>query len=288
MALSLSSQTISLRIPRDRTLSLADYGKSLPNPPVGFYWERQDDRTWDLKQFSKHSSAEPEAVTFQNPANLTHLVMPHDTLQGLCLRYRVNATELKRFNMISGNNIQVLREVKIPISHGQPVVIQAEDADVTMQRFKNATGESKEEALIYLEDHGWQLDAALLAWRADEAWQRAAGPAIAASIIQDITLTPEEAMLEKVQRQLPGHPVVFPTRIVFVDTDPSSPASPTPYAVVAPHLVRSEPPEMCAHFPSAPPAPAPQYSRESKRIDSADREVYAPLLSSPYHDHDEL
>lgn len=282
-ALSLSSQTISFRVPRDRTLSLADYGKSLPHPPVGCFWERQDDRTWDLKKFSKESSAEPEAVTFKTHVNLTHLVMPHDTLQGLCLRYRVNATELKRFNMISGNNIQVLREVKIPISHGQPVLIQAEDADVTLQRFKNSTGESKEEALIYLEDHNWQLEAALLAWRADEAWQRAAGPAIAASIIQDITLTPEEVMLEKAQRQLPEHTVVFPTRIVFVDTDPSSPSSPTHPTVVVPHLVRSEPPEMGARAPvqSAPP--------QSKRIDiGGEREVYAPLLSSPYHDHDEL
>lgn len=278
-ALSLKAQTVSYRVPRDKHLSVADYSKSLPNPPVGYYWKRCDDRTWDLSAFER-DLAEPDSVTFQKPSNLVHVVMPNDTLQGLCLRYRVSATELKRFNLISGNNVQVLKEVKIPISHNEPVTIQAEDRDVTLQRFKNATGESREEALVYLEDHDFNLDAALLAWRADESWQKAAGPALAASVIQDLNLSPEEAALEAAQRQLPEHGVVFPTRIVFVDSEAE-------VRVVAPYLVRSEfpgaasPPE-----PSAPPAPGIGH-RASLRLEQLG-EAYEPLLASPYGDHDDL
>ena len=206
--------------------------------------------------------------------------MPQDTLPGICLQYRVSALELKRFNLMSSNNVQMLKEVKIPISHNEPITIQQEGRDVILQRFKNATGESREEALIYLEDHEFNLDAALMAWRADESWAKAAAPAIAATVIQDLKLTPEEVAMETAQRQMPGHEVVFPTRIVFVDSEAE-------VRVVAPHLIRTEVPATASPpEPSAPPGPG---SRESLRLDQFGLgEAYEPLLASPYRDHDNL
>ena len=41
-------------------------------------------------------------VNFPYPSVLEHVVMPNDTIQGICLRYRVSAVELRRHNGFSG------------------------------------------------------------------------------------------------------------------------------------------------------------------------------------------
>jgi hypothetical protein len=41
-------------------------------------------------------------INFINPSVLEHVVMPGDTIQGICLRYRVSAIELRRHNGFSG------------------------------------------------------------------------------------------------------------------------------------------------------------------------------------------
>jgi hypothetical protein len=41
-------------------------------------------------------------VNFTNPSVVEHVVLPGDTIQGLCLRYRVSAVELRRHNNFSG------------------------------------------------------------------------------------------------------------------------------------------------------------------------------------------
>jgi hypothetical protein len=34
----------------DNSPDLDSYGKPLPPPPPGFYWERKEDRSWELKK----------------------------------------------------------------------------------------------------------------------------------------------------------------------------------------------------------------------------------------------
>jgi translation elongation factor EF-Ts len=43
--------------------------------------------------------------------------------------------------------------------------------EITVQQFRNATGESLAEARVYLEDANYDLEAALFAWRSDEQWE---------------------------------------------------------------------------------------------------------------------
>lgn len=51
-----------------------------------------------------------------------------------------------------------------------PVSIQLDTDEVKLQRFKNITHEDAIEASFYLEEHKWDLDSALIAWKDDKLW----------------------------------------------------------------------------------------------------------------------
>jgi LysM repeat protein len=197
-----------------------DFCRALPVPPVGMFWQKLDDRTWDLVAHSVtevKADQESESVIFPNSSVLVHTVMQSDTIQGLALRYRVPVSELRRFNFLPNNNVQVLKVIKIPISHGQHVVLQSvTDRDVILQQFKNETGESREEARAYLEEHDYSLRAALEHWREDEVYEQARLAADLTARSSAVSLTPEEQAVEDLQRNA-QLPFVTPHRVIFVD-----------------------------------------------------------------------
>lgn len=96
--------------------------------------------------------------------------MPEDTLPGLCLRYSVTATDIRRMNIFSGSNIQFKKSLRIPIQSGAYIEPQLDTVEVKVQKFKNATGESNKEAHLYLEEHNYDVDKAISAWKGDENW----------------------------------------------------------------------------------------------------------------------
>ena len=64
-------------------VDLDDYGKPLPPPPVGFYWSRLEDGSWEILEYEKmKSSDDNDFVTFDSSSVIEHVVMPSDTLQG--------------------------------------------------------------------------------------------------------------------------------------------------------------------------------------------------------------
>lgn len=103
--------------------------------------------------------------------------MPDDTLQGLCLRYGCSVVEVRRMNNFSGNSIQFKKTLTIPMSRGyhmRSIEHTPEySQEISIQQFRNATGENVAEARVYLEDTNFDLDAALAEWRNDEQWERA-------------------------------------------------------------------------------------------------------------------
>ena len=128
-----------------------DFDRPLPNPPSGYYWQKnEENRHWELKQFETPANNDDatDRQTFDQAAVIEHVILPQDTLQGLCLRYRVSAVELRRWNNFSGNNIKFLSSLKIPVDHNQPIIIQDHDTpDVMLQRFKTRTHESTSEGI---------------------------------------------------------------------------------------------------------------------------------------------
>ena len=159
------------------------YGKPLPTPPVGSEWVKQDDKTWELKQRVVINPANESPCTTDTYGLVEHTVMPSDTLQGICLRYRVSATEVRRVNYFSGNSIQFKKTLYIPVSteHSPGPVAQPHDSkEVLVQKFRNATGESIPESRIYLEEHHWDLKLAVVAWENDSKWEGTQSPSSAA------------------------------------------------------------------------------------------------------------
>ena len=64
---------------------LDDYGKPLPPPPLGFYWSRLDDGSWEVLEFApREECGQEDFITVEKASMIEHVVMPSDTLQGKC------------------------------------------------------------------------------------------------------------------------------------------------------------------------------------------------------------
>jgi LysM repeat protein len=68
---------------------------------------------------------ESRAVADTKGEYIQHIVLPTDTLQGICLAYKVSAMRLKKENGFSGNNIQLGPKIlKIPINTNYGMKLQ--------------------------------------------------------------------------------------------------------------------------------------------------------------------
>ena len=99
---------------RDAFPDLDSYGKTLPPPPVGFYWSKKDDNTWELLQTKKKEDQLNQSQNANNNEKikkdlnleiikvpspiLVHTIMPTETLQGISLHYNVSITNIRRVN----------------------------------------------------------------------------------------------------------------------------------------------------------------------------------------------
>jgi len=138
------------------------YAYPLPHPPAGLYWQREEDRSWVLKKYEILRTESITTVTFPARSVIEHVIMPSDTFQGICLRYRVSAVDLRRFNNFSGTAFRSKQVLRIPVEPGSPIQVQEDnDESIIQQRFMNATGESSTEANFYLSEFSWDLEDAL-------------------------------------------------------------------------------------------------------------------------------
>lgn len=154
----------------DKPPEIDYFCKSLPPLPSGHFWECQENGEWVLFRMPVNETSGLNSMEFTKPSIFEHVVMPTDTLQGICLRYRVTAVNLRRMNMFSGNNIQFKKALLIPVEGGSYVQFQQNTEEVVLQKFRNATHEGVAESRLYLDEHNWDLDVALSAWKKDENW----------------------------------------------------------------------------------------------------------------------
>lgn len=48
-----------------------------------------------------------------------HLILPSDTIQGICLQYKISAAKLRQINMFSGSSLRLApKRLKIPVHSG--------------------------------------------------------------------------------------------------------------------------------------------------------------------------
>jgi len=104
---------------------------------------------------------------------LEHIVLPTDTLQGLCLAYKVSATQLRMENNFSGNSLQMApKKIKIPMN-GVTKGMMIKTQDKTSNEFKlyafvaEIGSLTLTEAKVYLDLSNWDLSEALRSARED-------------------------------------------------------------------------------------------------------------------------
>jgi len=131
---------------------------------------------------TRQKAAGKEGVPLDKPATppefYEHLVVPRDTFQGLCLRYRVKAHVLRKHNGLSSDCLRGLEVVRIPTDRKPTSSAAAAEDDLTtnaaaVQKLRRLVpGLGSIEAKLYLEDHEYSVTKALEAWKADEEWEK--------------------------------------------------------------------------------------------------------------------
>ena len=107
---------------------------------------------------------------------LEHVVLPTDTLQGLCLAYKISATKLRMENNFSGNSLQMApKKLKIPMSKGSKgMMIRVQERSSKEFKLYAFVAEipSMElvEAKAYLDLSNWDLEESLRSAREDEGF----------------------------------------------------------------------------------------------------------------------
>jgi hypothetical protein len=113
---------------------------------------------------------------------LEHLVQPSDTFEGICLRYKMTPSELRRANGFSGSNLRLApnplkipthRELKSTSAEASPVIGRSDEGDhgiiqralttdqVLRLLLKECPSMSLTEAKAYMELNDWDFDVAL-------------------------------------------------------------------------------------------------------------------------------
>ena len=179
-------QKISSRGP---ACSYENLSNPLPDPPLGLVWYRDEStREWSLLPESPPLPV--DAVDEIRPAAdaqlvpehcdyLEHAVSPTDTLQGICLRYRISVVSLRQANGFSGSNLRLAPDrLVIPLEHSKarkPKDSAKETANRKIGRFLSSFEAkdipSRKEAEAYLMTSDWDVDNAVADARADLQWE---------------------------------------------------------------------------------------------------------------------
>ena len=114
-------------------------------------------------------------------ATVRHAVQPHDTIQGVAIRYGVSVADLRRWNnlLLGGNVIQqreylVIREPqRVSVANAAAGPRPFEPYRKMLAEFQRLTKcTSQEESFVYLSESQWELKEAMLRYQADLDWER--------------------------------------------------------------------------------------------------------------------
>lgn len=186
------------------TCGFSDLSKPLPDPPKGEMWVQDEDtREWELVPAAETSS---DAVAIARLVDTTdavaareleltcsaipvtvkpataiksntpaagirhHEILPTDTFQGICLRYKVTPTELRRANKMLGNNLKLLGSNKLVIptnnrNENMNIRSPTKEEKITflLSKVSRIAGNklTYSEARAYLDMADWDIDRAI-------------------------------------------------------------------------------------------------------------------------------
>lgn len=106
-----------------------------------------------------------------------HVILPTDTLQGICIAYKVSASQLRRANHFSGTLHSAPKKLLIPLSKQalRTGFIRVQDTDTKEYKLHYFQAEfpniNAVEAKAYLDLADWELKDALLSAKEDMEWE---------------------------------------------------------------------------------------------------------------------
>eukprot|EP00525_Craspedostauros_australis_P005780 CAMPEP_0198132992 /NCGR_PEP_ID=MMETSP1442-20131203/59332_1 /TAXON_ID= /ORGANISM="Craspedostauros australis, Strain CCMP3328" /LENGTH=331 /DNA_ID=CAMNT_0043794095 /DNA_START=331 /DNA_END=1326 /DNA_ORIENTATION=- len=108
-----------------------------------------------------------------------HIVLPTDTVQGICIAYKVSASSLRRANHFTGHSLHSApKKLLIPLSKQalRTGFIRVQDTDTKEYKLHYFQAEhpdlSMGEAKVYLELADWELKRALHSAKEDKEWDK--------------------------------------------------------------------------------------------------------------------
>ena len=169
---------------RSDYVNITDLSSSpLPTPPKGMYWENKNGE-WKCINVETASPLSGEGApnlleegrrscSTDEHVWIDHLVMPGDTLRGICLKYRCSAVELRRYNNFSGDAFRSRKSLRIKVSRkhvdsGDVLVQDKSLVEVKIQELKSRIDEPSEECMYYLRENDYDVGKAFKAWEEDE------------------------------------------------------------------------------------------------------------------------
>eukprot|EP00571_Detonula_confervacea_P011603 CAMPEP_0172307166 /NCGR_PEP_ID=MMETSP1058-20130122/8078_1 /TAXON_ID=83371 /ORGANISM="Detonula confervacea, Strain CCMP 353" /LENGTH=225 /DNA_ID=CAMNT_0013019255 /DNA_START=63 /DNA_END=740 /DNA_ORIENTATION=- len=206
-----------IRLPQNGlpgTCRFADLSKPLPDPPKGQMWvQDESSREWKLLPVvtatadavavahrSKTDGTEvadasgnvvctaaPVAVEYATPIKQNdtaagiryHDVLPTDTFQGICLRYKVTPTELRRANNLLGSNLKLAPEKLVIPSNNKNQRLNFDGTPTKEEQIASLVSKvsritknklSYSEARAYLDIQNWDMNDAIENVREDFGW----------------------------------------------------------------------------------------------------------------------
>mmetsp|Transcript_19716 Transcript_19716/g.22838 ORF Transcript_19716/g.22838 Transcript_19716/m.22838 type:complete len:484 (+) Transcript_19716:393-1844(+) len=136
------------------------------------------------RSFSSSSSTGTATKSFQMKQQhhytmIEHIILPNDTLQGICIQYKISATRLRQGNQFSGSSL-ILAPKKLCIP------VRTKNLGTSMIKLQNQTTEEYKihkvlaecsnlgmmETQAYLELHNWNVDQSIDAAKADIEWEK--------------------------------------------------------------------------------------------------------------------
>uniref|UniRef100_A0A7S4QUU5 LysM domain-containing protein n=1 Tax=Ditylum brightwellii TaxID=49249 RepID=A0A7S4QUU5_9STRA len=190
------------------TADYSNLSKPLPSPPDGMVWDQDvTTKEWKLisspeqkavvpkneenketlnddidvlKQMAREEEKQKERQKSAGPTHIQHIILPTDTLAGICLKYKISAVKVRQINRFSGSNLHLApNPLIIPIVDPQLLVDGVIKVQNTESReFKRGAFRARflslrdGEITSYLEMNNWDLEAAMQNAKDDIAWEK--------------------------------------------------------------------------------------------------------------------
>jgi LysM repeat protein len=162
-----------------KTADYSEIQKPLPKLPNDCKWHQdQDTKEWSIISIPKSeldTIEHTENSVYDNSKNsgITHKVLSTDTIQGICLRYKISPHELRKANHFTGDNLHLAPETLIIPTRTKVIINTGESTDkgvrkeLKISHFLQALNQSSKqnlgnkEAVAYLDISDWDVDAAV-------------------------------------------------------------------------------------------------------------------------------